>query len=131
MADQTMRRDFYEVLGVGRDARARRRSSGRIASWPGPTIPTSTRTPRRKRRFAEVSEAYDVLPIRTPASAMTCSGTTSATCPKVSTHRRGHGPVRRSCRVSPKSYGRAAHRPAPGGVPISGDQGMDMGDLFR
>ena len=37
-------RDFYEVLGVGRDASADE-SSARTASWPAPTTRTSTRTP--------------------------------------------------------------------------------------
>ena len=46
----------------GSDATPTRpRSSGPTASWPGSITLTSTRTPRPRTRFKEITEAYDVL----------------------------------------------------------------------
>ena len=55
-----MARDFYEALGVSRDADASQVQRA-YRRWRGRTTPTSTRTRGAEERFKEVSEAYDVL----------------------------------------------------------------------
>ena len=56
----TRSRDYYEVLGVPRDADARP-SRTRSASWPAATIPTSAPSRTRSSGSSEVAEAYGVL----------------------------------------------------------------------
>ena len=54
-------KDFYQVLGVGREA-SRMRSNAPIASSPRSSTPTPTRViPAAEERFKEVSEAYAIL----------------------------------------------------------------------
>src|SRR5262245_34110143 len=54
------RRDFYEVLGVGRDASAEeiQRAHRKLARTYHPDV---NKTPEAEEKFKEVSEAYDVL----------------------------------------------------------------------
>ncbi|HEU4331128.1 MAG TPA: DnaJ domain-containing protein, partial [Lapillicoccus sp.] len=57
MAD---RRDFYEVLGVGRNASQEeiQRSYRRLARTYHPDV---NKDPEAEARFQEIAEAYDVL----------------------------------------------------------------------
>src|ERR1700733_14704879 len=60
MPDRTERRDFYEVLGVGRDATPEeiQRAYRKLARTHHPDV---NKDPAAERRFADISEAYDVL----------------------------------------------------------------------
>ncbi len=60
MAPRTERRDFYEVLGVGRDASPDeiQRAYRRLARTYHPDM---NKDPEAEERFKDVSEAYDVL----------------------------------------------------------------------
>jgi curved DNA-binding protein len=60
MAPRTERRDFYEVLGVGRDASPDeiQRAYRRLARTYHPDV---NKDPEADERFKDVSEAYDVL----------------------------------------------------------------------
>ena len=60
MAPRTERRDFYEVLGVGRDASPDeiQRAYRRLARTYHPDV---NKDPEAEERFKDVSEAYDVL----------------------------------------------------------------------
>lgn len=60
MAPRTERRDFYEVLGVGRDASPEeiQRAYRRLARTYHPDM---NKDPEAEERFKDVSEAYDVL----------------------------------------------------------------------
>ncbi len=106
------RRDYYEVLGVGRDA-AGRHPAAPTASWPAPTTPTSTRTQAPRTASRRSSEAYDVLSTQSPGDGTTTSGTTSARCP------RAWDPAARGCRRAGRRRrragrsGRARARPGP------------------
>ena len=51
-------KDYYKILGVSATATAKEITSA-YRSWPSRTTPTPTRAPRR--RFKEISAAYDVL----------------------------------------------------------------------
>ena len=55
-------RNPYDVLGVKREPRAKRRSRRRFASSPRSIIPTATRTTRRRRTSSRRSNsAYEIL----------------------------------------------------------------------
>jgi curved DNA-binding protein len=60
MAHRTQRRDFYEVLGVSRDATADQiqRAYRKLARAYHPDV---NKDPEAEERFKDVSEAYDVL----------------------------------------------------------------------
>jgi len=60
MAARTERRDFYEILGVGRDASPDeiQRAYRRLARKFHPDV---NKDPEAQERFKDVSEAYDVL----------------------------------------------------------------------
>jgi curved DNA-binding protein len=60
MAPRTERRDFYEVLGVGRDASPEeiQRAYRRLARTYHPDM---NKDPEAEERFKDVSEAYDIL----------------------------------------------------------------------
>ena len=60
MAPRTERRDFYEVLGVGRDASPGeiQRAYRRLARTYHPDV---NKDPEAEERFKDISEAYDVL----------------------------------------------------------------------
>ena len=71
-----MARDYYDVLGVGRNAgpeeiQAAYRRQARA------NHPDVNRDPAAEDRFKEVNEAYHVLSIRRHAAATTASATTS------------------------------------------------------
>jgi len=54
------RRDYYQVLGVPRDADAKA-SGRRSASWPAAITRDTSTEPDAQQRFAEIAEAYAVL----------------------------------------------------------------------
>ncbi|HEX3564112.1 MAG TPA: DnaJ C-terminal domain-containing protein [Acidimicrobiales bacterium] len=130
MADETTRRDFYEVLGVGRDAAPEeiQRAYRKLARTYHPDV---NKDPAAEGRFAEVSEAYDVLSDPESRQRYDAFG-----------HDFRHVPEG----VDPAAWARAQSGPATGsrrsrrgrgsstgpfGAADFGGQGVDMGDLFR
>ena len=57
------KRDYYEVLGVSKDASDAEIKKSFLKSWPSSIIRTATLMIRRrlKKKFKEINEAYSVL----------------------------------------------------------------------
>ena len=68
----TTRRDYYEILGVSRDADDKA-ISPRFAGWPASSIPTSTTTRRPRSAFGRRRR-----PMRSSRSARPASSTTAS-----------------------------------------------------
>ena len=112
-----MARDFYEVLGVGRNADQSeiQRAYRKLARQHHPDV---NKDPSAEARFKEISEAYDVLSDPEQRKRYDAFGRTSAAYPPTLALRSGDGrrrtraPVRALVRAAPgreETPGRAAY----------------------
>src|SRR2546423_10729919 len=112
------RRDFYEVLGVARDAKPDeiQRAYRKLARTYHPDV---NKDPAAEERFKEVSEAYDVLSDPQTRKRYDAFGADFRRVPDD---------------VDPDAYARGARGPrtaGPGGTFYSTDFGdLDIDDLF-
>jgi curved DNA-binding protein len=130
MADQTMRRDFYEVLGVGRDASPEeiQRAYRKLARTYHPDV---NKDPAAEGRFAEVSEAYDVLSDPESRKRYDAFGhdfrhIPEGVDPAAWARAQSGAPT-----GSPRSRRTRGSSTGPFGAADFGGQGADMGDLLR
>jgi curved DNA-binding protein len=112
-------RDFYEILGIGRDAKADeiQRAYRELARKLHPDV---NKDPTAEERFKEVSEAYDVL-----------------SDPEMRRRYDAFGPDFRRVPddVSPEDYERARAGASGGGNGVRfttsfGDEGIDLDEIF-
>ena len=97
-----MAEDYYQVLGVGRDASQQDidKAYRDLARKHHPDLNPDDR--RAKEKFQEVQNAYDVLKDPRSDKSTTNSGATSKTCT------RARGPKRRASTISPRCLAEGA-----------------------